>query len=221
MIDPTSNVSAPPPRYLLESDSSDEEGQGQYGVEGVRMPKLRISEPEVTIKPLGSDFSAPLRVQTAVVGVGQAGTYLLRSTGGRAKPLFSIEAEGRRLGTAVKLEDGALVIAVQDGTEWDVVRKILDTVQADKWWVSRPSAVVTAEWSKSRADDQDRRVNVPPSPLHSGGRREGRLACCARAAAHRGGGELHCAELCDWCCGGVLISGKCCRLSVAEGIQLR
>lgn len=132
MFDPTSTISAPPPRYLLESDSSDEEGQGQYGVEGARAPKLRVSAPEISLRPLG-EFKPPLQVQSAVVGVGQAGGYLLRSSGGRAKPLFSVEAEGDRLGTAVQLEGGELLVAVKDGKDWEIVRKLLDNVQATKW----------------------------------------------------------------------------------------
>lgn len=132
MLDPTSTVSAPPPRYLLESDSSDEEGQGQYGAEGVRAPKLRVSAPEVSLRPLG-EFKPPLQVSSAIVGVGQAGSYLLRSTGGRSKPAFSIEADGERLGTAVRLEDGELLFAVKDGKDWDVMHKLLDHVQAEKW----------------------------------------------------------------------------------------
>lgn len=132
MYDPTSSVSAPPPRYLLESDSSDEEGQGAYG--GQRPPKLRVPEPEVTLHLL-SGGTAPLEAQQAVVGVGQAGAYLLRGAAG-GKPAFALEADGARIGTGVLLPDGVLLVAVREQGDWRAVRTLLDGVRAEKWSVS-------------------------------------------------------------------------------------
>lgn len=219
MFDPTSTVSAPPPRYLLESDSSDEEGQGQYGGAsgGVRAPKLRVSAPEIALRPLGAGFAPPLQVQSAVVGVGQAGSYLLRSTGGRAKPLFSIEAGGDRLGTAVQTEDG-LLVAVKDGKDWDVVRKLLDNVQASKWWVQL-SAQLAGRCR--RADHQDGRVDVPPRTLYPGRRRGGQPARRARASPRRRHLGLHGTELRDWYCRCFPFTGMLLRsLTVRSSSQL-
>lgn len=134
MIDPLSPLTAPPPRYLLESDSSDEEGQGVYG--GHHASRTSPAPgPRVQVLPLGDD---PLpAVDSVVVGVGQAGKYLLRRAGAR-QAVLEVELDGHRLGAAFVVP-GGLFIGLHDADKGDaafsVVQELTTLVKAKNWWV--------------------------------------------------------------------------------------
>ena len=87
--DPAQSINAPPPRYLLESDSSDEEGQGIYPSTAAPGPSSSTRQKSITSKGI-STASIQYKTPAAEVsdevdlllGVGQAGRYLLKFAGG-------------------------------------------------------------------------------------------------------------------------------------------
>lgn len=163
MNDPTSSFNLPPPRYLLESDSSDEEGQGDYSGAPRANPLAGTS---------GSPASKPLRLADVrcqglqspgnagyaevVVAVGQAGRYALRKLGmgkghghgheqGHGQGRVVIPAVGgakdERVGAAYDVQrkegqSGALLIVVeeQEGERaWAAAKGLVQSLKADKW----------------------------------------------------------------------------------------
>ncbi|GMK59986.1 hypothetical protein CspeluHIS016_0902030 [Cutaneotrichosporon spelunceum] len=131
MLDPTSPLTAPPPRYRIESDSSDEEGQGVYPTTSHR---ASVPAPAVNIRILSVDSTDPNPTSisgSAVVGIGQAGKFLLRRSAGR--PLFQVEVGGQPAGMGVAI-DGGVLVALQDGPEpHEVVKQLAGLVKASSW----------------------------------------------------------------------------------------
>lgn len=80
MEDPLSAVHDRPHRYLLDSDSEDEEGQGIYSPSTSgpsRISKLHIS----SSSPAKVSISNSGSYEEVVIGIGQAGKYLCRKFG--------------------------------------------------------------------------------------------------------------------------------------------
>jgi hypothetical protein len=129
MIDPLSTIAAPPPRYLLESDSSDEEGQGAYA--GGSVPKIRTAAPEISVRWTDA---VPGSLTGAVVGVGQAGKYLARRAGARMA-LLVVEIGGTTVGTGFAFgEDGILVVLEEmEKGAFEVVETLVGAVKAESW----------------------------------------------------------------------------------------
>lgn len=127
MDDPLSSLHDRPPRYLLESDSSDEEGQGIYPGAGPSRTKPKIALPEQDIS-VSMNWSKSTRsdIQSVVLGVGQTGKYLMRKTGlevrgkGRIstgdKGDLQILMGGREVGRGY-VRDGSLLLAMTEGLD--------------------------------------------------------------------------------------------------------
>lgn len=140
MFDPTSPLTAPPPRYLLESDSSDEEGQGAYPSTSHRPARAAhrvsvrlLSAPSDPLAEPSPSPSNAFLTGAGIVGIGQAGKYLLRRAGGR--PILELAVDGKRQGTGVAM-DGGVVVAVQDGAAeaaYDIVSQLAGIVKASSW----------------------------------------------------------------------------------------
>jgi hypothetical protein len=84
MEDPLSAVHDRPHRYLLDSDSEDEEGQGLYSPSASgpsRISKLHISSPPSAQVSISSN--GPF--EEVVLGIGQAGKYICRKFGADGK----------------------------------------------------------------------------------------------------------------------------------------
>lgn len=85
----------------------------------------------MTLAPFpGSDVSLPIKAKQAVVGVGQAGRYLLQAA--RGQPVFVVLAGEERIGTGVRTEEG-VVVALRETGGWDVVKSVLGGVTAESW----------------------------------------------------------------------------------------
>lgn len=137
MDDPLSPLHDRPPRYLLESDSSDEEGQGIYPGSS-STPSGSSSRPKSNSRGIKPAPKASLEwkkkdqehVERVVLGVGQAGKYLLRKMGfspsaaARAKKSareevdadLEVKLAGRIIGQGW-LRDGTLILGVMEGME--------------------------------------------------------------------------------------------------------
>lgn len=100
MNDPSSSINAAPPRYLLESDSSDEEGQGgypgpnpEYGLSSRARAQAQAqasaskgaSGPRISLARLQGISKDGSSYKEAIVAVGQAGRYVVRKLGLKVK----------------------------------------------------------------------------------------------------------------------------------------
>lgn len=139
MFDPTSPLTVPPPRYLLESDSSDEEGQGAYPSNSHRPARpfqqvvVRLLTPPSDPLADPSDSPLPSLSGAGIVGVGQAGKYLLRRAPGRS--VLEVTVDGKRQGRGVAI-DGGVVVAVQDGAAeaaFEIVKQLAVLIEASSW----------------------------------------------------------------------------------------
>ena len=139
MNDPLSPFNVPPPRYLLESDSSDEEGQGIYGA-GSSKPRRPAVSPSITVEhAVQADSGEAGEVREVVLGVGQAGKYLLRKfLASSGTPALVVRLDSTVVGRGYKV-GGALVLSVdaklEDGTLHDLARKLLEQYPSATWSV--------------------------------------------------------------------------------------
>ena len=134
MNDPLSPLTVPPPRYLLESDSSDEEGQGSYLTSPSRRTQ-NIETPRVThnwTSPSADIFDA------VILGTGQPGRYLTRRYGLDSRPSdLEVSLSGLPIGRGWKVEKD-LVVALQDELDqpsssvWECAKSLMG-MQAKKW----------------------------------------------------------------------------------------
>lgn len=132
MNDPSSASQAPPPRYLLESDSSDEEGQGAYPSTSRKPARARPTH-DVSVQFIDQVGD----VGCIAVSVGQAGRYLDRMTGAR-KAIGEVTSLGEVVGRALRV-DGDLLLVMEEGEQsegiYAVADKIVQTVKARSWCV--------------------------------------------------------------------------------------
>ena len=134
MNDPlVSSFRAPPPRYLLESDSSDEEGQGSY-------PSSSRKSTEITF-PNDVSFQIPpahRHPATVIICVGQVGRYFARKSGlERAVGEVWNKNGNGVVGRALELDDGLMIIMEESDAEgvFRIAEKLLDVVKAGAWYV--------------------------------------------------------------------------------------
>ncbi|ODO05696.1 hypothetical protein I350_04756 [Cryptococcus amylolentus CBS 6273] len=133
MNDPLSALSAPPPRYLLESDSSDEEGQGAYpGSAPASRPKIQPDQPPVTVTLPTSGT-----VEGAVVAIGQAGRFLLKHLPGPTGSEGVIKIGDDKVGV-IRAFENELVVLVDDGdlsheNVWAIANKLVQDIQSPQW----------------------------------------------------------------------------------------
>ncbi|WWD03534.1 hypothetical protein V865_001587 [Kwoniella europaea PYCC6329] len=135
MNDPLSPLTVPPPRYLLESDSSDEEGQGSYPATAPgpsTKPKIRINDGiQVDITGLKDE------VDEVVVGLGQAGRYILKGVQG--EKIGGIKIGSKNVGGVTKVGKNT-VVSIEEGELggdecWEVVKSLVGKVKAKKWTI--------------------------------------------------------------------------------------
>jgi hypothetical protein len=151
MDDPLSNLHDRPPRYLLESDSSDEEGQGMYPGAG---PSKSKSQPKIALPKQDARLTwtqgTPAQIHSVILGVGQAGRYLLRRTGLEPKSRTAAAGADRSADAEVKLgdrrigqgyvADGTLVLSVAEGLDsqdvlYGLARNLIEGLPAASWLV--------------------------------------------------------------------------------------
>ncbi|ODN95168.1 hypothetical protein L198_04555 [Cryptococcus wingfieldii CBS 7118] len=133
MNDPLSALSAPPPRYLLESDSSDEEGQGAYpGSAPASRPKIQLDQPPATVTlPTGGT------VEGTVVATGQAGRFLLKHLPAPTGSEGVIKIGDEKVGV-IRAFEKELVVLVDDGdlsheSVWAIAKKLVEDIQSPQW----------------------------------------------------------------------------------------
>ncbi|WWD19556.1 hypothetical protein CI109_104017 [Kwoniella shandongensis] len=160
MNDPLSPLTVPPPRYLLESDSSDEEGQGAYpSTSTSRGSKSQPLPPQISIiLPEAGE------VEELVIGLGQAGRYITRSSG-KVEPEGEVRVDGRVVGRGLKGEEGVLVLGLDEselGYEaiWELAEKLIDKVKAKRWTVI--TSYVPSMYIPSRSERSSRSLVEAP-----------------------------------------------------------
>lgn len=142
MNDHLAALNAPPPRYLLESDSSDEEGQGAYPGSSTPKPKISIDTPPVEVSVIRGTGNEEVR--DLVLALGQAGKYLKKHLGvsGSAvgqEEVGKVVVGGRQAGQGWKVGEG-LVFSVNEANlpheaVWEIAQKLLANVKAQSWYV--------------------------------------------------------------------------------------
>lgn len=144
MNDPLSPLTSQPPRYLLESDSSDEEGQGQYPLaeSSSRKSKVTPKIPVVDIRyprSQGKDEEEGKEKEVVIIGVGQAGRYLARRAGitGNTEVELEISVDGLVIGRGYGTDEGMLVVVEDEGVEglFEVSEMMLKSIKAKAWFV--------------------------------------------------------------------------------------
>ncbi|KLT45795.1 hypothetical protein CC85DRAFT_282425 [Cutaneotrichosporon oleaginosum] len=134
MYDPTSPLTAPPSRYRIESDSSDEEGEGAYPSSTRPSRPSPSAAVQIVLLPIDPANPNPLSATgAAVIGIGQAGKFLLRLVSGR--PIFRVEVGNRPAGMGIAV-DGGVVVALQDGpaeAAANIVTEVATTLKASSW----------------------------------------------------------------------------------------
>ena len=139
MNDPVASISAPPPRYLLESDSSDEEGQGYYaGAAGgpSSRPKIRqTTSADISIEGIPASRS----YDCVVVGTSQAGRYIAKKAGkGHEDPTIKVKSSNGLLGRGWELNYKEVLLALDDVENedvWTVSKALLEKIKASSWYV--------------------------------------------------------------------------------------
>jgi hypothetical protein len=143
MEDPLSAVHDRPHRYLLDSDSEDEEGQGLYSPSASgpsRISKLHISSPP----PAQVLISSNGPYEEVVLGIGQAGKYLSRKFGKDGKVVVKVGDEVVGSGGAV---GGRLVLAINDELVEDLhsLAASLLKVETKSWYVTYEYIVIETD----------------------------------------------------------------------------
>ncbi len=130
MNDPLSSLQAPPPRYLLESDSSDEEGQGAYP-----STSRKSSRPAPTYD-ISVNFDDDVdNLECLVIGVGQAGRYFAQVVG-VGKRIGELKNGDEAVGLAYKKE-GFSIMVVEESHSGEAAfafaDKLIQSVKARSW----------------------------------------------------------------------------------------
>ena len=139
MNDPLSPLTVPPPRYLLESDSSDEEGQGYYP--GTTRPSTSVSSRSKVhnqTSPIVVHWSSdPASFENVLVGVEQVGWYLQKKlmVGGKGEKTVEVTQGGKRIGRG--WEVGKELVLMMDegegGDVWDIAKVLLSDIETTSW----------------------------------------------------------------------------------------
>ncbi|WVF73039.1 hypothetical protein IAT40_007857 [Kwoniella sp. CBS 6097] len=187
MNDPLSPLVAPPPRYLLESDSSDEEGQGEYphpdhqhqhqqqGSSRNRpKPKLRIKR-DIALDVADAAVDEDGQV---FIGMSQAGRYLKKITGtgtssnsGSANQVQGeIKVDDVVIGSIWAIGKAVRVVSLDEsdlsGEEvWEIVRLLKEKIKAKKWTVL--TSYVPSMYIPSSTESVDHIRHEPPIRVFS------------------------------------------------------
>ncbi|EIW72233.1 hypothetical protein M231_05739 [Tremella mesenterica] len=104
MNDPFSSLDAPPPRYLLESDSSDDE-----------LPHSPTTPPPPTLSVTSNPSSTPSEL---VLAISQAGRYLLRHLPPQNSPATNLRFlhNGDPIGRGIDMKE-TMVVMMEDDLE--------------------------------------------------------------------------------------------------------
>ncbi|ORY33503.1 hypothetical protein BCR39DRAFT_520475 [Naematelia encephala] len=199
MNDPTlSPFSAPPPRYLVESDSSDEEGHGEYPGIGPSSSRQAPSEPIISIDLV----VGPEEGLNAVLAVGQAGRYIVKKAG-LTQVILRLKVDKTEVGRGYYIEgkEGKEVVVVFDtegDKEWSFAagEKLLHAIKAKSWTLVTtyaPQLYIHSSSSSSETDDppirclvQQGRGSLPDTtePYRSPNYVTGVVAAIVSLAAH-------------------------------------
>jgi hypothetical protein len=160
MEDPLSAVHDRPHRYLLDSDSEDEEGQGLYSPSASgpsRISKLHISSPPSA--QVSISLNGPF--EEVILGIGQAGKYLCRKFGADGKVVIKVGDEVVGSGGAV---GGRLVLGINDEQVEDShsLASSLLKVETRSWYVAYGCMVMGTDKQDNRLDVST--FNVYPRP---------------------------------------------------------
>lgn len=133
MNDPGSAILAPPPRYLLESDSSDEEGQGEYAASSSRRITQIRTAPQVKLD-YGSK-SAPSGIHDVVIGIGLTGRYLKRKSCGKGEAVLRVLVDEEEVGSGWIVDESFLLVLEDHEGEvaWKVAEKVMESLKDVKW----------------------------------------------------------------------------------------
>lgn len=130
MDDPATALNIPPPRYLLESDSEDEEGEGLYGAGVSQRPKISVEPLPVSVR-----WTDEARAyEHVIVAVGQASRYLKRKIGGSYGVLTITRGEDL-MGEGIEVEETLVVSVTEEEGEgvWELARAIKEAVKSESW----------------------------------------------------------------------------------------
>jgi hypothetical protein len=133
MNDPGSALQAPPPRYLLESDSSDEEGQGEYADSSSR--RRTQPQPVAEARIEWTIERARDNVSEMVIGIGQAGRYLKRKMGQGADAMKVLHGSAQ-VGTG-SLKEGCLLVLLDDAEgedAWTIAKSVSAIASGLETW---------------------------------------------------------------------------------------
>jgi len=135
MNDPTTSINVPPPRYLLESDSEDEEGQGIYGSSGSgpSRPKIAVARDDVSVHWT----DAKIDYEHVVLGTGQAGAWIRRKVG-NGEGVLKVQRGEEGLGIGMQLE-GILVVDIKEvdnESVWGLATALRESISAKQWFVA-------------------------------------------------------------------------------------
>jgi len=143
MEDPLSAVHDRPHRYLLDSDSEDEEGQGLYSPSTSgpsRISKLQISSPASAQVSISSNGP----YEEVILGIGQAGEYLCRKFGADGKVVIKVGDEVVGTGGVV---GGRLVLGINDELVEDhhSLATALLELETESWYVPHECIVMETD----------------------------------------------------------------------------
>ncbi|OCF38164.1 hypothetical protein I316_00388 [Kwoniella heveanensis BCC8398] len=194
MNDPLSPLVVPPPRYLLESDSSDEEGQGEYPHPHPEQsssrrqpprPKIRVKRSIAFIDARAAAGSASAFASASastedereevVIGLNQVGRYLLKITGSQgSQAQGEIKVDADVIGSTRTLTEGATLVSLDEsdlsGEEpWDIVRLLKDKIKAKRWTVLTSHVPSMYIPSPGESSSHGRHRGEPPIRVFSTG----------------------------------------------------
>jgi len=126
MEDPSSTIHDRPYRYLLDSDSEDELEVPESGPSSSRLSKIKITQVEVSLTGAEGSY------EEVIIGVGQAGKYLLRKLGVEGKVEVKLGEEVVGSGGVI---GGRLVLSVVEdvGDLHSLAKGLLSKVQTKSW----------------------------------------------------------------------------------------
>lgn len=133
MEDPSGPARGSAHRYLLESDSEDDEEQGYLSSkDGPSKPKIRIESQPFVLRHVNPNQ----QYDQVVIGVGQAGGYLERKLGVKQSGLTVLQGansvgRGFEIGSTLLLS----VNEVDNEDVWSLARTLQEGLQASSWFV--------------------------------------------------------------------------------------
>ncbi|WWC71948.1 uncharacterized protein I206_105907 [Kwoniella pini CBS 10737] len=162
MNDPLSSLTAPPPRYLLESDSSDEEGQGNYPNynEGESSkPKIRLNN-DLQVSIDGIDGQ---ELNEVITGIGQSGKCTTRLT--HAQRIGNVKIGQKITGHVYRSRSEKISIISLEESDlnheeiWELIKALIEKVKAKKWIII--TSYVPSMYIPSSLEQSERNTQPP------------------------------------------------------------